>query len=338
MIARTAASVLGWYAPRRRRALRMRRSTRGRSRSARSGGSWPWPHGRSSVPSTTSTASDPSPTTRRACRCATTSASSRAGRAPSRGESDVTWPGRTRQWVKTSGTTAGDKMIPVTPEAFASHRRGGWDALVMAVERVGAAQPLGGPMLFLGGCTQLSAVGATRAPAISQGSRSGGCRPGCAAAIRPAPRISAIADWEARIGAIARLTARQDLRLLSGMPSWTLILFQRVADELRAAGRPASALGDAWPNLGVVIHGGVSFGPYRELFAQWIGRPLDYVEVYPASEGFVGAADGEDGRSHADGRLRHLLRVHSGRGPRHGVAAAPHRRRGGDSASPTRSR
>ena len=67
------------------------------------------------------------------------------------GEADVTWPGRCRDWVKTSGTTAGDKVIPVTHEAFRSHRRGGWDAFLMAVERVGAAHLMAGPMLFLGG-------------------------------------------------------------------------------------------------------------------------------------------------------------------------------------------
>jgi hypothetical protein len=98
--------------------------------------------------------------------------------------------------VKTSGTTAGDKLIPVTPKAFASHRRGGWDALVMAVERVGAPTLPGGPMLFLGGLH---------------------------ATIHRVPRSAPSRSWEARIGAIARFVARQNIRLLSGMPSWTLI-------------------------------------------------------------------------------------------------------------------
>src|SRR5207245_11529669 len=75
------------------------------------------------------------------------------------GERDVTWPGRPHYWVKTSGTTAGDKMIPVTPEALHAHRKGGWDALLVAAERVDAEQLLGGPLLFLGGCTALAPTG-----------------------------------------------------------------------------------------------------------------------------------------------------------------------------------
>jgi GH3 auxin-responsive promoter len=71
------------------------------------------------------------------------------------GATDVTWPGRTSMWVKTSGTTAGDKAIPVTREAYLSHRRGGWDALLLAAERVGGERLLGGPMLMLGGSTAL---------------------------------------------------------------------------------------------------------------------------------------------------------------------------------------
>ena len=75
------------------------------------------------------------------------------------GERDVTWPGRPRYWTKTSGTTAGDKTIPVTDEAFASHRKGGWDALLLAAAKAGGQHLLGGPMLFLGGCTRLSPIG-----------------------------------------------------------------------------------------------------------------------------------------------------------------------------------
>ncbi len=100
----------------------------------------------------------------------------------------------------------------------------------------------------------------------------------------PGPEISAIPDWETRIDAVAALVARQDLRLLSGMPSWMLILFERIA---RLAPDERRRLGERWPNLGVFIHGGVSFAPYRDVFDEWLGRPIDRVEVYPASEGFV---------------------------------------------------
>lgn len=198
---------------------------------------------------------------------------------------DVVWPGRPRYWVKTSGTTAGDKVLPVTAEAFASHRRGGWDALAMAAERVGGRRLLGGPMLFLGGCTALSPIGADGLCGDLSGLVARQLPPIIRDRYSPGPDLSAIADWEMRITAIAERVAGQDLRLLSGMPSWLLILFERVA---RLDPKAARALGARWPNLGILVHGGVSFAPYHDVFEHAIGRPLERVEVYPASEGFVG--------------------------------------------------
>jgi len=91
-----------------------------------------------------------------------------------------------------------------------------------------------------------------------------------------------------RVETVARLAARQDLRLLAGMPSWVLILFERVLRARQQLERPAPDLGQCWPNLRVLIHGGVAFAPYAPMFQEWIGRPLERIEVYPASEGFVG--------------------------------------------------
>ena len=199
------------------------------------------------------------------------------------GEADVTWPGRPRYWVKTSGTTAGDKVLPVTSEAFASHRRGGWDALLLAAERVGGATLVGGPMLFLGGCTRLQPMGDGCLVGDLSGLVVRRLPPGLEQRYSPGRVVSAIPDWETRIDAVAALVARQDLRLLSGMPSWMLILFERVA-RLAGGERP---LGERWPNLGVFVHGGVSFAPYHDVFDDRLGRPLERVEVYPASEGFV---------------------------------------------------
>jgi len=86
---------------------------------------------------------------------------------------------------------------------------------------------------------------------------------------------------------MATLAASQDLRLLSGMPSWLVILFERIARHAEAQSRRLRSLGDLWPNLRVLIHGGVAFAPYAAVFEEWLGRRLDRVEVYPASEGFV---------------------------------------------------
>jgi hypothetical protein len=204
------------------------------------------------------------------------------------GEADVTWPGRPRHWVKTSGTTAGDKLIPVTDEAFRSHRQGGWDALCLAAERAGGRRLLGGTMLFLGGSTALAPVGAGAFVGDLSGLAVRKLPPGLRGCYAPGAATAAIADWEPRISAIAARVSRQDVRLLAGMPSWMLILFEQVARVRQAGGRPLRDLVECWPHLGVFIHGGVSFAPYRRVFEDWVGRSLAYVEVYPASEGFVG--------------------------------------------------
>jgi hypothetical protein len=203
------------------------------------------------------------------------------------GERDLTWPGRPRHWVKTSGTTAGDKVLPVTPEAFSSHRKGGWDALLLAVERAGAAALLGGSMLFPGGSTGLKPIGNGCLAGDLSGLAMRRLPPVLRGRYSPGRAVSDIGDWETRIEAVASLAARQDVRLLCGMPSWVMILFDRIARARRAAGRPVSSMGECWPQLRVFVHGGVAFAPYRALFEQWIGQGIDFVEVYPASEGFV---------------------------------------------------
>ena len=113
------------------------------------------------------------------------------------GAADVTWPGRPPMWVKTSGTTAGDKAIPVTAEAYRSHRRGGWDALLLAAERVGGERLLGGPMLMLGGSTALQPL----AHGACIGDLSGVMMQKLPPVIRrrysPGPAISGVGDWPA---------------------------------------------------------------------------------------------------------------------------------------------
>jgi hypothetical protein len=202
------------------------------------------------------------------------------------GVRDVTWPGEVRHWVKTSGTTAGDKLIPITREALAAHRRGGWDALLLAAERVGAESLLGGPMLFLGGSTTLKPLGERSVVGDLSGLTVRRLPPVLRARYAPGP-AAAIQDWETRVEAVARQVAWQDVRLLAGMPSWMLVLFERVARVRDLAGRPVRDMRQCWPELRIFVHGGVSFGPYASVLAEWLGRPLERLEVYPASEGWV---------------------------------------------------
>ena len=212
------------------------------------------------------------------------------------GEESVAWPGRCRDWVKTSGTTAGDKVIPVTPEAFAAHKKGGWDALLRAASLAGGGQTLmGGPMLFLGGSTRRSPLGEGTQVGDLSGLVASRLPWGIRGRYCPGPACAAISEWAERLDAIAALASTQDIRLLSGMPSWLVILFERVARHAEAGGRRACSLGQLWPHLRVLIHGGVAFAPYADVFEEWLGRRLARVEVYPASEGFVGVQTESEG-------------------------------------------
>ena len=203
------------------------------------------------------------------------------------GEGAVSWPGHCRDWVKTSGTTSGDKLIPVTPEALAAHRKGGWDALLAAARLVGGRSLMGGPMLFLGGCTAQHPLGPVSRVGDLSGLVASRLPLGFRGRYSPGPDCASIADWEARLDAVAALVAAQDIRLLSGMPSWLVILFERIARHCEAGGRRLRDLGQLWPGLRALIHGGVAFPPYASVFDEWLGRRLQRVEVYPSSEGFV---------------------------------------------------
>ncbi len=207
------------------------------------------------------------------------------------GQRNVLWPGRPAHYCKTSGTTAGDKFIPVTREAFRMHRRGGLDALLLALRRVGRAEALDGPLLFLGGSTRTEPLGNHAEVGDLSGLAARRLPPWIRRRYAPGPEIAAIPDWEERLAATARRALRQDLRLISGMPSWMLVFFERVRELAEA---PKLRLGDLWPNLSVFIHGGVRMDPYRRVLDAALGRPLHYLEVYPASEGFVGIQVGAD--------------------------------------------
>jgi hypothetical protein len=143
-------------------------------------------------------------------------------------------------------------------------------------------------MLFLGGSTVLKPMGDGRQVGDLSGLVAARLPLGFRKRYSPGPARAAIASWEERLEATAERAASQDIRLLSGMPSWLVILFERIARQCEAGGRPLRDLGELWPALRVLIHGGVAFPPYASVFDEWLGRRIERVEVYPASEGFVG--------------------------------------------------
>ncbi|HSV28299.1 MAG TPA: GH3 auxin-responsive promoter family protein [Candidatus Omnitrophota bacterium] len=203
---------------------------------------------------------------------------------------DVTWPGRIPYFAFTSGTTSGSaKYIPVSRDMVAANKRAALDALVHHIAAHPASHVLGGKSFILGGSTDL----VQEAPGVLRGDLSGIAAKEVPRWARPysSPPVELAleADWEAKIDRLARLAAAQDIRSLSGTPSWVLVFLERVA---RLAGRPPAEI---FPRLELYIHGGIGFAPYRDRFRTVLPQAATR-EVYPASEGFVAVSDRAPGR------------------------------------------
>ncbi|MEE8444169.1 MAG: GH3 auxin-responsive promoter family protein [Alphaproteobacteria bacterium] len=207
---------------------------------------------------------------------------------------NCTWPGTIPYFAVTSGTTADvTKYIPCSHQMNRSNRRGGMDILVHHVANRPHSRILGGRSFMLGGSTDLT----QHAPGVLSGDLSG-------IAVKAMPRwarmryfppldLALIADWEKKVEVLANRSLEEDIRMLSGTPSWMLVLIDRLA-ELRP--EAAHRLAGIYENLELVIHGGVNFAPYRRRFAELMeGSRAETREVYAASEGMIAVADRGDG-------------------------------------------
>ena len=206
------------------------------------------------------------------------------------GEKDVLWPGLPKYFCKTSGTTSGAKYIPLTEDSLPNHIGAARRALLHHVARTGSAEFVGGKMIFLQGSPtladteggvplgRLSGIVAHHIPAYLQRNR------------LPSWETNTIDDWEEKVEAIVRETAGEDLRLISGIPSWVQMYFERL---LEYTGK-ANVL-EVFPNFSLFVFGGVAYAPYADRFRELIGGDVPRVETYPASEGFIAYQDGEPG-------------------------------------------
>jgi hypothetical protein len=202
-----------------------------------------------------------------------------------RGDADVLFPGRPRALAQTSGTTssgaAGERFIPQGDDLLDHHARGGRAALARLAAAAGP-RLFAGRMLMLGGSTSLAAnahgvpvgdlsgIVVDRIPAWLQGF------------YEPGRAIALESDWERKLARIVERLAHRDVRLISGIPSWMLVLFDRLC---RARG--VDRLRDAWPRLAGLIHGGHAIAPTLPLLRHHLDPATRLVEVYPASEGFI---------------------------------------------------
>lgn len=224
------------------------------------------------------------------------------------GEPDLLWPGLVRDFAQTSGTTAGDKYIPVSQEMLRSNFRASLDIFANMM-RAGIALPtlLAGKALFLGGSSALT----PNRHGIRTGDLSGIVTPLIRWPISeiylPGPRIALLDHWPSKIEAMARRCLNEDVRMISGMPSWATVLAERVLQLAQerglssrapgARGQPVRTLRDVWPDLTIFVHGGVRYQPFDpKVRLLWTGAAdgpdLPHrLELYPASEAFVALQD-----------------------------------------------
>lgn len=207
---------------------------------------------------------------------------------------DLTWPGVMPYFALTSGTSSGTtKYIPCSHEMNEANRKVTADLICFHLRNRPRSRLLGGENFMLGGSSALRQL----TPDVQAGDLSGitaGVIPWWAR-LRyfPPAELEAIADWEDKIARMAPLSLRRDIRSISGTPSWLLLYFDHLAALRPGLPRRLAAY---WPNLELLIHGGVNFAPYRPLFADWLADShAETREAYAASEGFIAVADRGDG-------------------------------------------
>lgn len=203
------------------------------------------------------------------------------------GEEDVLWPGKPLYFAKTSGTTSGVKYIPLTEASMPEHIHAARNALLSYIHETGNTSFVDGKMIFLQGSPEmkeqhgikigrLSGIVAHYVPTYLQNNR------------LPSYQTNCIEDWETKVDAIVEETIWEDMRLISGIPPWVQMYFERLS--IKAGGKKIK---DVFKNFSLFVYGGVNFEPYRARLEEIVGKKIDSIETYPASEGFIAYQDSQ---------------------------------------------
>ncbi|MGL2999734.1 GH3 auxin-responsive promoter family protein [Flavobacterium sp. RSSB_23] len=202
------------------------------------------------------------------------------------GEENVLWKGKPLYFAKTSGTTSGAKYIPLTKESMPTHIQASRNAILHYIHETGNADFVDGKMIFLQGSPiltekngiklgRLSGIAAHFVPGYLQKNR------------MPSWETNCIEDWETKVNAIVEETVKEDMRVISGIPSWVQMYFEKLQQKGQ------KPVGELFKNFNLFIYGGVNFEPYRAKFENLIGRKVDSIELFPASEGFFAYQDSQ---------------------------------------------
>jgi hypothetical protein len=207
------------------------------------------------------------------------------------GESNVLWKGKPSYFAKTSGTTSGVKYIPISKESMPEHIKAARNALLTYIHETGNVDFVNGKMIFLQGSPvmdkkngiqvgRLSGIVANLVPAYLQKNR------------LPSYQTNCIEDWETKVDAIVDETIDQNMTLISGIPPWVQMYFDKLSEKSNGV-----RIKDIFKNFNLFVYGGVNFEPYRAKIEASIGKRIDSIETYPASEGFIAYQDRQDDKS-----------------------------------------
>lgn len=202
------------------------------------------------------------------------------------GEEDILWPEKPLYFAKTSGTTSGAKYIPLTKESMPFHITAARNAILQYIHETGNTDFVTGKMIFLQGSPEmsekngikfgrLSGIVAHYIPAYLQKNR------------LPSWETNCMDDWETKVDAIVEETKNQNMTVISGIPSWVQMYFEKLEAHT------GKKIGELFKNFSLFIYGGVNYEPYRSKFEKLIGRKVDSIELYPASEGFFAYQDSQ---------------------------------------------
>lgn len=201
-----------------------------------------------------------------------------------KGEENILWKGKPLYFAKTSGTTSGAKYIPITKESMPTHVDAARNAILMYINETGNSKFVDGKMIFLQGSPtleekngiklgRLSGIVAHYVPKYLQKNR------------LPSLETNCIEDWETKVNAIVEETIDEDMTVISGIPSWVQMYFEKLIEKR------GKKVGEIFKNFNLFIFGGVNYEPYKAKFENLIGRKVDSIELYPASEGFFAFQD-----------------------------------------------
>ena len=203
------------------------------------------------------------------------------------GKHNILWKGQPIYFAKTSGTTSGVKYIPITSDSIPNHINTARNALLCYMAETGNTAFADGRLIFLSGSPELD-----RIAGVPTGRLSGIVNHHIPKYLRtnqlPSYETNCIEDWETKLDAIVAETITQNMTLISGIPPWVQMYFDRLEE------RSGKKIGDLFPNFSIMVHGGVAFEPYKARLFESIGKKIHSIETFPASEGFFAFQDSQE--------------------------------------------